>query len=158
MTEQHRKLAAYAICRRDDEVLLAHYVSQDGRRKHWTLPGGKVEHAEDPVSTVVREVEEETGYHVETEALLGVDSRNFEADWETTVDVHSVGVFYAVRIVGGELRDEINGSTDTAAWVPMAAVPSLNRSTVVDVGLEMERVRPADGHVASVPPGGLLRH
>ena len=64
------RLAAYAVCIRDARVLLAHYQGT-----HWTLPGGRVEHAEDPLDTVVREVAEETGYDAVVERLLGVDSR-----------------------------------------------------------------------------------
>ncbi|MEU7945465.1 hypothetical protein AB0C50_12390 [Micromonospora taraxaci] len=35
------RLAAYAVCIKDERVLLAHYVRPTGER-HWTLPGGKV--------------------------------------------------------------------------------------------------------------------
>jgi 8-oxo-dGTP pyrophosphatase MutT (NUDIX family) len=81
MTPQRLRLAAYAVCLRQDRLLLARYVSPDGAQRHWTLPGGKVEHAEDPYDAVVREVAEETGYQVEVERLLGVDSRPRHADW-----------------------------------------------------------------------------
>ena len=30
--------------------------------------------------------------------------------------VHAVRIVYRVRITGGELRDEVDGSTDTCAW------------------------------------------
>jgi 8-oxo-dGTP pyrophosphatase MutT (NUDIX family) len=46
-TERRAKLAAYGVCRRDDQVLSARFVSHDGASKYWTLPGGKVEHAAD---------------------------------------------------------------------------------------------------------------
>ncbi|WP_308159672.1 NUDIX domain-containing protein [Micromonospora sp. C81] len=49
------------MCLRDEDLLLARWVSPDGARRHWTLPGGGVEHAEDPFDAVVREVTEETG-------------------------------------------------------------------------------------------------
>ena len=68
------RLAAYAVCIEDGRVLLAHYVSPTGDTK-WTLPGGKVEHAEDPFDAVIREVAEETGCEAVVERLLGVDSR-----------------------------------------------------------------------------------
>ncbi|CAM5344166.1 hypothetical protein SHIRM173S_12882 [Streptomyces hirsutus] len=38
------------------------------------LPGGGMEHGEDPYDTVRREVEEETGYRIEVTGLLGVNS------------------------------------------------------------------------------------
>ena len=30
--------------------------------------------------------------------------------------MHAIRIVYRVRIVGGELRDEVDGSTDTCAW------------------------------------------
>ena len=68
------RLAAYAVCIEDERVLLARYVPPTGDT-HWTLPGGKVEHAEDPFDAVIREVAEETGCDAVVERLLGVDSR-----------------------------------------------------------------------------------
>jgi 8-oxo-dGTP pyrophosphatase MutT (NUDIX family) len=41
-------------------------------RDEWELPGGKLEAGESPEACVVREVREETGWHVELHALLDV--------------------------------------------------------------------------------------
>jgi ADP-ribose pyrophosphatase YjhB (NUDIX family) len=68
------RLAAYAVCIEDGRVLLARYVSPAGESS-WTLPGGRVEHGEDPFDAVTREVAEETGCDAVVERLLGVDSR-----------------------------------------------------------------------------------
>src|SRR3954452_17500530 len=110
------RLAAYAVCIDDGRVLLAHCASPTGDMS-WTLPGGKVEHAEDPYDAVVREVAEETGYIVKVTNLLGVDSRNRHVDWAGPEggELHGVGVFYSVERIGGELRHETAGSTDLAA-------------------------------------------
>ncbi len=53
--------ASYAVCIEAERVLLARHVPPKGE-SNWTLPGGGVEHAEDPFDAVV-------------ERLLGVDSR-----------------------------------------------------------------------------------
>ena len=159
MGERRFRLAAYAVCRVDDRLLLASYISARGDMRHWTLPGGGVEHGEDPCHCVVREVEEETGYQVEVEELLGVDSRVVEVDWDIgNVDVHSVGVFYRVRVTGGELRHEVGGSTDEAAWIPMPRVPELERAVIIDIGLKLADLRPPGGHVEPIPVTGRLRH
>ncbi len=159
MTTRQLRLAAYGVCLDGDQILLARFVSHERSERHWTLPGGKVEHSEDPIDAVVREVAEETGYVVEVERLLGVDSRTKQVDRGTPDEweLHHVGVFYGVRITGGEIRHEVNGSTDLAAWVPLARVPELERAVVVDIALELERTRPAHGHVDPVAVGGLLR-
>jgi 8-oxo-dGTP diphosphatase len=68
-----------------------------------------------------------------------------------------VGVYYLVRIVGGELRHEVDGTTDLAAWIAVTDVPSLARAGLVDVGLALERTRPRTGHVDPVPVGGRIR-
>jgi 8-oxo-dGTP pyrophosphatase MutT (NUDIX family) len=148
------RLAAYAVCVDDDRVLLAHY-----RGTHWTLPGGKVEHGEDPYDTVVREVAEETGLTAVVERLLGVDSRVIPAGESHSGEEHqNVGIFYAVRIIGGHSRPEANGETTASVWLPISQVASEPRAGLVDVGLALARSRPVTGHVPAVPVGGLVQH
>lgn len=160
MTTLRPRVAAYGICVDGDEILLARFISRERHERHWTLPGGRVEHGEDPVDAVVREVAEETGYVVEVDRLLGVDSRTKRVDDGAPggLELHHVGVVYTVRITGGEIRHEVNGSTDLAAWFPLARVPEVERSVVVDVALGLEQERPANGHVEPLTVGGLLRH
>lgn len=52
----------------DGERIL--YIKQQGRG--WELPGGKREDDETPYETAVREVQEETGYVMETSSPAGV--------------------------------------------------------------------------------------
>jgi 8-oxo-dGTP diphosphatase len=150
------RLAAYAVCIEDGRVLLAHHVSAN-----WTLPGGRVEHAEDPFDTVVREVAEETGCDAVVERLLGVDSRVIPAAERPSPGLpehQNVGIFYRVHITGGQLRPEPNGDTLESVWTPIADVGCLRRSSLVDIGLALAQTLPATGHVAPVPVGGLVQH
>ncbi|PZG07059.1 NUDIX hydrolase [Nonomuraea aridisoli] len=153
------RLAAYAVCIEDGRVLLAHYVGPRGER-HWTLPGGKVEHGEDPFDAVIREVAEETGCEGIVERLLGVDSRVIPAaDRLPGLPEHqNVGIFYRVSITGGQLRPEPNGETAESVWTPIPDVARLRRSSLVDVGLALAQTLPATGHVDPVPVGGLIQH
>lgn len=141
-------------------MLLAHAVKPDGG-KTWTLPGGRVEHAEDPFDAVIREVAEETGLDAVVERLLGVDSRVIPAAERRLPgrpELQNVGIFYQVRITGGQLRPEPNGETAESVWTPITDVAHLGRSSLLDVGLALAQALPATGHVAPVPIGGLIRH
>ncbi|MFJ4839838.1 NUDIX hydrolase [Streptomyces sp. NPDC088746] len=148
------RLAAYAVCIEDGRVLLGRHASGS-----WTLPGGRVEHAEDPFDTVIREVAEETGCDAVVERLLGVDSRVIPAaDTHAGVVHQNVGVFYQVRITGGSLRPEPNGEIAESVWTPLPEAAHLRRSSLVDIGLALARSVPATGHVARVAVGGLIEH
>jgi len=144
------RVAAYAVCVRDDQVLLARSPAPDGTPE-WVVPGGGMEHGEDPYDTVVREVEEETGYRIEVTGLLGIHSHRVTfppRGMGRPTDHHGVRLVYEGRVVGGELRYEVGGSTDLAAWQDLDAVSSLRRIGLVDTALRLWRERPATGRLA----------
>lgn len=68
---REHKVAAAAVVAKDGQLLLVRRTMTPGQGK-WTVPGGFVEFDEDPRDAVVREVLEETGYHVEVVQLLDV--------------------------------------------------------------------------------------
>ncbi|MDX3639388.1 NUDIX hydrolase [Streptomyces sp. MB09-02B] len=143
------RVAAYAVCVRDGHLLLARWVSRDGGEKKWTLPGGGMDHGEDPYATVVREAAEETGYTVEPTVLLGIDTgrRTYPRRLGARADHQALRIVYEARVTGGDLRHETNGSTDMAAWHPLDEIPGLERVGLVDLGLRLWRERPENGHL-----------
>jgi 8-oxo-dGTP diphosphatase len=56
---RNTRVAAYAMCVRDGQVLLARWIDAGGTPE-WTLPGGGMEHGEDPYDTVSGDVLVET--------------------------------------------------------------------------------------------------
>ncbi|MFF8383390.1 NUDIX hydrolase [Streptomyces kanasensis] len=148
------RVAAYAVCVRDGRLLLARGAAGDGAGA-WTLPGGGTRHGEDVLDAVAREVEEETGYRAEITALLGVDTLRRElrrGRARRRVDHHAVRVVYEGRVTGGTLRPEVGGTTDLAAWHPLADVPGLPRVPLVDTALRLWRDRPPTGRPAPFRP------
>ncbi len=114
-------MGAYAVVVDGGQVLLAHWAS----RGIWTVPGGGIDPGEDPRDAAVREVAEETGYDVALDALLGVDSEVVPSVRAGAPDWHALRVVYRAHVTGGALRDEVDGSTDRAAWFPLDAVADL---------------------------------
>ncbi len=153
------RLAAYAVCVEDGRMLVARHVSSMGVST-WTLPGGRVEHGEDPFDAVIREVAEETGCDAVVERLLGVDSRVIPAAERAAEgpDHQNVGIFYAVSITGGELRPEPDGDIAESVWTPIPDVATLRRSSLVDIGIALAQTAPPTGHVSPIPVGGLIQH
>lgn len=143
------RVAAYAVVVQEGQILLAR--SPDGRGGHeWVLPGGGMEHGEDPYDTVRRELMEETGYRIDVTGLLGVDSarHTFTHRMRRPNDHQALRLVYEGLVCGGELRPEVNGSTDLAAWHDLGALDGLTRVRMVDIGLELWLERPVTGRAA----------
>src|SRR2546427_4218873 len=98
------RVAAYAVCVDNGDLLLVRYIEHG--EPHWTLPGGGIEHGEDPYHAVIREVMEETGYVFEVQRLLGIHSARdaYPRGRLAVADHHAVRVVYAGRVTGGALR------------------------------------------------------
>jgi len=81
----------------------------------WSLPGGAVDHGEDPNHTVVRETAAETGLSVAVTGLRDVlaDMRSMP---HRGVTIHTDRLIYAVSIRGGNLVDRVGRPTDLARW------------------------------------------
>jgi 8-oxo-dGTP diphosphatase len=117
MSEDRVRVAAYAVVRDEQErVLLCHIHPSVGVGDVWTLPGGGLEFGESPAHAAIREMREETGFVGEIERLVEVDDRLF-SNGDGGARMHAIRIVYDVRIVGGSLRDETDGSTDTCRWV-----------------------------------------
>lgn len=114
-----QRLAAYGVAVDGGRILLARASSLSDFPGTWSLPGGGVDHGEHPVDTVVRELLEETGLAVRVDGGPAVFSDTLDIA-ARRLRLHSVRLCYPVTVLGGDLRDEPDGTTDVAAWFDLS--------------------------------------
>ncbi|MGC5021747.1 NUDIX domain-containing protein [Micromonospora sp. DT47] len=117
LLEPLRRIAAYAVCADSvGRVLLVRASERSGTPGTWSLPGGAVDHGEDPRHTVVRETAAETGLSV---AVAGLDDvlADMRALPDRGITIHTDRLIYRVSVRGGILTDRIDRPTDLARWV-----------------------------------------
>ena len=123
VTERQR-IAAYGLVRDADErLLLARAAPSLTLRGRWFLPGGGVQHGENPPDSLRREIEEESGLKVSVGPLFEVLS-----DVRTIPDgtsLHTVRLVYEVESWEGTLRPEADGTTDAVEWFTLDEVRTL---------------------------------
>ncbi len=126
------RVAAYAVILRlqgEPQVLLCRLAARVTNQELWTLPGGGLDHGEDPRAALLREIAEETGLSAtvgDTAHVYSAHLPRASRDGEAT-DFHALRIVYdawvpadapAPRVV------EIDGSTAEVAWHPLASVLS----------------------------------
>jgi 8-oxo-dGTP diphosphatase len=123
--EPLRRIAAYAVATdAEGRILLVRASARSGTPGVWSLPGGAVDHGEDPNHTVVRETAAETGLSVAVTGLRDVlaDMRSLP---HRGVTIHTDRLVYEVSIRGGNLLDRVGHPTDLARWHTLAQAEKL---------------------------------
>jgi 8-oxo-dGTP diphosphatase len=123
--EPLRRIAAYAVATdAEGRILLVRASTRSGTPGVWSLPGGAVDHGEDPNHTVVRETAAETGLSVAVTGLRDVlaDMRSLP---HRGVTIHTDRLVYEVSVRGGNLLDRVGHPTDLARWHTLAQAEKL---------------------------------
>ncbi|MHB1209156.1 MAG: NUDIX domain-containing protein [Acidimicrobiales bacterium] len=124
MSKQHTSVRSYGILLHEGRVALVRSSNPHHDPPLWWLPGGGIDFGEAPEETLIREFEEETGLVVHEPALLAVTSDIRRRD--NGDRIHTVRILYTVALHSGELRHEIHGTTDHAAWFALEELATLN--------------------------------
>ena len=145
---QRVRLAAYGVIARDAHLLLTRIASGHPGAGRWTLPGGGLDHGEDPRDGARREIHEETGLHAEVGRLLDVDALRLGP--ERTVsgdDVHSVRLLFHAEVAADDPPRvvEVEGSTAEARWVPADDLAHLDLVDLAWHGVALSGLRRGPG-------------
>jgi 8-oxo-dGTP diphosphatase len=125
---QLQRVAAYAVIRRGDALLLTRLSGRAHDTGSWTLPGGGVDHGEPPAEALAREVAEECGVPCQVGELLDVHDLHFAgtAPSGRHEDFHGIHLLFAASVApDAEPRVvEVDGTTDAVAWVSRSDILS----------------------------------
>lgn len=147
---RRQRLSAYGVLTRGGIELLLTRISANGHHPGaWTLPGGGVEHGEDPRAALVRELAEETGLAVRPGRLLDVHSSHFvgRAPDGVTEDFHGVHLLFAATVApdngpeGAPVAPavtEAGGTTDAVAWIALARLRTGELPVLPVVGFALD--------------------
>jgi len=123
-----QRIAAYALIRRDDSVLLTRISGRGAHPGSWTLPGGGIDHGESPRLAVVREVQEECGVECMVGDLIAVHDDHFDGTAPTGrhEDFHGVHLIFAAALSDDAepAVAEVDGTTDAVAWASVGDIES----------------------------------
>jgi 8-oxo-dGTP diphosphatase len=123
---KRQRLAAKALIRRGDQILLTRLSARAVEAGRWTLPGGGVDHGESPETALVREVEEEAGLSPLVKTLIGVHDSHLTGNAPNgrLEDFHAVNLVYEADVPGDQdpVVREQDGTTDAVQWVTIADV------------------------------------
>ncbi|GAB3139825.1 NUDIX domain-containing protein [Micromonospora sonneratiae] len=122
-------------------MLLVRASPLSGTPGVWSLPGGAVDHGEDPNHTVVRETAAETGLSVLVSGLRDVLA-DLRALPERGITIHTDRLIYEVAIRGGKLCDRVDQPTDLVRWVTLDEAGELP-------------LRPFTARALGLPPGPI---
>ncbi|MBD3391398.1 MAG: NUDIX domain-containing protein [Chitinivibrionales bacterium] len=109
----------------EDQVLL---VREDADAGRWTLPGGWADVNESPSESIIREVEEESGYTVEPKLLLAVFDRSKQGHIPS-FPYHVYKMFFQCEIVGGAPRP--TSESCESRLFSVDSLPELSESRVL---------------------------
>lgn len=141
---RRQRVGAYAVLLRDEKILLTRMSERTRIAGFWTLPGGGIDHGEDPRVAAVREVHEETGFHITVEHVVDVHSLHFVGarDDGLVEDYHGLHVIFAGAITPASADSEPqvieeDSSTAGSAWFSLEEARQLPLLQVASRALDL---------------------
>lgn len=136
IVEKH--IGAYGIIIHDNNVALVK-KARGGYKGKLDLPGGGIEHTENPAETLEREILEEAGIRVNNFSLLDATATNIKWEMKEDVweDLHHIGILYVVEVDDLDLKQAADGlDSDGCNWYNINSLSKHELTPFAIYGLE----------------------
>ena len=99
MVQRLQNFSVYGMITKGNQLLLVQ-KNKGPYKGLWDLPGGKIEFGEEPETTLIREVLEETGLEIKNQTFLKSDAVvvNYVDDVIGKVTLHHVGFIFKIEV------------------------------------------------------------
>ena len=131
-------VGAYGIMIKDNKIALVR-KARGGYKGKLDLPGGGIEHTEQPFETLKREIREEAGIGIPNDKLLDVVATNIKWEMEPDLweDLHHIGILYTVETNESSLKSDADGlDSDGANWYNLNELNKTELSPFTIMALE----------------------
>ena len=131
-------VGAYGIMIKDNKIALV-WKARGGYKGKLDLPGGGIEHTEQPFETLKREIREEAGIGITNYKLLDVVATNIKWEMEPDLweDLHHIGILYTVETNESSLKSDADGlDSDGANWYNLNELNKTELSPFTIMALE----------------------
>lgn len=115
------RVSTYGVAIQNGHILMTQLAEYCTRGGSWTLPGGGMDHGEQPQEALFREVYEETGLEVLTCSLFDAKSYSESRNGPYL----AVQLLYRITVQGEPCVMEKGGSTADVAWIPIRKIATL---------------------------------
>ena len=118
MKRKHTHIGSYGIITNNRQIVLIK-KTRGGYTGLLDLPGGGIEHTENPDEALKREIMEEVGININNHKLLTILSNNITWNIRDNYyeDLHHLGIIYLVRAINDNIKTEPDGiDSNGANW------------------------------------------
>ena len=118
MKRKHTHIGSYGIITNNKQIILIK-KARGGYTGLLDLPGGGIEHTENPEETLKREIMEEVGITINNHKLLTILSNNITGNIRDNYyeDLHHIGIIYLIKAIDENIKTEPDGiDSNGANW------------------------------------------
>lgn len=125
-----------AVIEKDGKFLLVKEANKGVDTGKWNHPAGWIEVGESPIETVVKEMEEETGYKFTPTGVLGIYSLVREDLVRLGEEVHHPIKIIFTGTISQERKEDLADDVSEIGWFTAEEIDKMDEQTLRDVDIK----------------------